>query len=99
MIIAVLQGLYELVGLGAFLGGYFFDIRWLLIVGGCLIVLDDVIEIGMGILHPLVPVILSAVLAVVMSPWYVGIFWASAAFKVLGVPASLRKIFFPRRFT
>jgi hypothetical protein len=48
--IAFIQGLFELVGLGGFLVGYFADIWWLMMLGGCLVVLDDVIEIGMGIL-------------------------------------------------
>jgi len=96
--IVFIQGLFELVGLGGFLVGYFSDIWWLMMVGGCLVVLDDVIEIGMGILNPLFPVLLAIVLAFFLTPWYVGVFWASAAFKVLGTPISLRKVFTPRRF-
>lgn len=29
---------------------------------------------------------------------YVGVFWASAAFKVVGIPVSFTKVFTPRRF-
>ena len=96
--IVFIQGLFELVGLVGFLFGYFAEVWWLMVVGGCLIVLDDVIEIGMGILNPLFPVVFAVVLAVFMTPWYVGMFWASAAFKVLGIPTSLKKLFTPRRF-
>jgi len=93
-----IQGIFELVGLGGFLFGYFADIWWLLVLGGCLVVLDDVIEIGMGILNPLFPVLLAIVLAIFFTPWYVGVLWASAAFKVLNIPTSLRKVITPRRF-
>jgi hypothetical protein len=34
--IAFIQGLFELVGLGGFLVGYFADIWWLMMLGGCL---------------------------------------------------------------
>lgn len=92
-----LQGLFDLVGLGGFLGGYFAKIWWLMVLGGCLVVLDDIIEMGLGILNPLFPIVLAVFLASLLSPWYVGVFWASAAFKVLGIPTSLRKVFTPRR--
>jgi hypothetical protein len=96
--IAFIQGLFKLVGLGGFLVGYFADIWWLMMLGGCLVVLDDVIEMGMGILNPFFPILFAIVLANLLTPWYVGVFWASAAFKVLGIPISLIKVFAPRRF-
>ena len=98
VVIIFIQGLFELVGLGGFLFGYFADIWWLLLLGGCLIVLDDIIEIGLDILNPLFPLLLAIILAFIFTPWYVGVFWASAGFKVLGIPTSLRKVIAPRRF-
>ncbi len=95
--IILLQGLFELLGLAAFLAGYFGDVWWLMMAGGVLVVLDDVIEMAMGILNPLFPLLLAAVLTVVLTPWYVGIFWASAAFKVLGIPTSLLKVAAPAK--
>ena len=67
--VAFVQGLFELAGLGSFLIGYFGDIC-------CLVVLDDIIEMSMGVLNPLFP----------------------AAFKVLGIPTSLKKVFTPKQF-
>ncbi len=93
--IAFIQGLFELIGIVGFLAGYFVEIWWLMILGGCLIILDDIIEIVTGILNPGFPVMLAIFLAALISPWYVGIFWASAAFKVLGIPISIRKVFMP----
>lgn len=93
--VLVVQGLFELLGLGGFLAGFFLDIAWLMVTGGILVVLDDVIEIAMGILNPLLPILLAVVLAVILTPWYVGIFWASSAFKVLNIPTSFRKVFTP----
>lgn len=96
-IIIVTQGLVELLGLGAFLAGYFADIWWLMMAGGILVVLDDILEMAMGILNPLFPLLLAVALAVVLAPWYVGVFWASAAFKVLGIPTSLLKVAAPEK--
>ena len=96
--VIVLQGSLELFGLLGFLTGFFSDVWWLVIAGGCLVVVDDVIEIGLGILNPTVPVLLAIFLAVVMTPWYLGVFWASAVFKILNVPAALMKMFAPRAF-
>ena len=95
--IIIIQGLFELLGLGGFLSGYFADIWWLMVLGGCLVVIDDVIEIAMGVLNPIFPILLAIALAIFISPWYVGIFWASAAFKVLGIPTSIKKVFTPQR--
>ena len=96
--VCVIQGLVELLGLSAFLAGFFLNIGSLMILGGGLVVLDDIVEMVLGVLNPLFPVVLAGVLAVVFTPWYVGVFWASAAFKVLGVPTAFVKIFSPGRF-
>ena len=95
--IIILQGLFEIIGLGSFFIGFFIELRLLMIIGGILVVLDDVIEISIGILNPLFPVILAVVLAIIFTPWYVGVFWASATFKVLGIPSSIIKIFAPHK--
>jgi len=52
LMIIIGQGLFELIGLGCFLFGYFSQI-------------------------------------------YVGVFWASAGLKVLGIPTALKKVFRP----
>ena len=95
--VGIVQGLFELLGLIAFLAGYFSDIKWLMVTGGVLVVLDDIIELGMGILNPTFPILLAVVLALIFTPWYVGVFWSSAGFKVLNIPTSLMKVFAPRR--
>ncbi len=95
--VCFLQGAFELLGLTGFLIGYFMDIGWLMILGGVLIVADDVVEVFQGILNPLFPVVFAVALAFWFTPWWVGVFWASAGWKVLGVPTALRKIFTPRR--
>lgn len=67
--IVFIQGLFELVGLCSFFVGYFADIWWLMIVGGCLVILDDVIEISMGILNPLFPVIFATFDGIKVGEW------------------------------
>ena len=96
--VCFLQGAFELLGLSGFLVGYFTDIGWLMVLGGLFIVADDVVEVFQGILNPLFPVLLAVALAFLIVPWYVGVFWASAGFKVLGLPNALQKTFTPRRF-
>ena len=96
-VVVFVQGLFELVGLASFLIGYLGDIWWLMVVGGCLVVLDDIIEVSMGILNPLFPILLASILAIVFTPWYMGVFWASAAFKVLGIPTALKKVLTPKQ--
>lgn len=96
-VVVFMQGIFELVGLGSFLIGYFGDIWWLMMLGGCLVMLDDTIDMATGVLKPLFPVALAILLAIVLTPWYVGVFWASAAFKVLGIPASLKMVFAPKQ--
>ena len=93
--VVVGQGAFELAGLGAFLAGFFFDLGWVMVLGGVAIIVDDLVEMAMGVLNPLFPVILAVVLAVLVTPWYVGVFWSSAAFKVFGIPGSLTKVFSP----
>ena len=96
--VCFLQGAIELLGLTGFLVGYFMEMGWLMILGGVLVVADDVVEVLQGILNPLVPVLLAIALAFVFTPWYVGVFWASAGIKILGVPTAFQKVFSPRRF-
>lgn len=96
--VVVAMGLFELAGLGCFLVGYFGGVTWLMIVGGLMVVLDDAVQIMWGILKPQFPVVLAVALAILVRPWYVGVFWASAAFKILGIPRNLVMIFAPHRF-
>lgn len=94
--ILIVQGLWELLGLIAFFSGYILDISWLMFTGGILIVLEDIIEMALGILHPLFPILLAVILAIIFTPWYVGVFWASGSFKIFGIPTSLKKVFSPK---
>lgn len=97
VVVVFVQGLFEIVGIGSFLSGFFAHIYWLMVLGGCLVVIDDITQVAMGILNPLFPSLLALILAVIISPLYVGVFWASASFKILGIPTSLRKLFTPKR--
>ncbi len=95
--VIVIQGLFEVTGLFGFIFGFFFDISWLMIISGILLVLDDIIEIALKTLNPVFPILLAIALAIIISPWYVGVFWASAVFKIIGVPTSLKKIISPKK--
>lgn len=91
--------LLETLALGAFLFGYFASIGWLLLLGGVFVVLDDVISILLGVLNPIFPIGFAVLLSFFFTPWYVGVFWASAGFSLLDLPSNLVKIFAPGRVT
>ena len=95
--ILMVQGIVELLGVGAFVIGYFIDIWWIMVAGGLVMVVDDVCDMSLGILNPLFPVVFAIALAMIIDPWYVGIFWSLACFKFLGIPGALVKIFVPHR--
>ena len=61
-------------------------------------VLDDIIEVVMGVLQPFFPIVFAIALAIILSPWYVGVFWSSAAFKALNIFTILKKVLTPSRF-
>src|SRR3989304_4398137 len=96
LIVIRLQGLLELTGVLGFMCGYFLEYYWIMVAGGIIVVADVLIEMGLGVLKPLFPIILAIVLALIISPWYVGIFWSSAAFKIFGIPNSINKILRPQ---
>ena len=98
VVIFVVHGLVQLIGLGAFLTGFFMDVGWLTMLGGSLVVLDDVVPIALGVLNPGFPVVLAVVLALFLTPWYMGVFWASAGCMVLEVPTAFIKVVAPKRF-
>ena len=95
--ISIAQGLLELLGIGGFLVGYSTNIWWIMIAGGSVMVLDDIYQISVGILNPLFPIALAGVLAMLIDPWYVGIFWSLACLKLLDIPGALVKILAPHK--
>ena len=94
-VLIVIWGLVELLGVSAFLAGFFLDITWLMVAGGCLSVLDDIVQIALGVLNPGLPIVAGVALAYIFTPWYVGVFWSSAGLKVMNIPTALMKIFTP----
>lgn len=97
--LVILEGLFEITGLGGFLVGFFLNINWLMIAGGILVVLDNSIDFPLEVSKKvLFRAIVVVVLAIMIKPWYVGIFWASSVFRVISIQTSLRKIFLPNGF-
>jgi hypothetical protein len=95
--IMIVQGLVELLGVGGFVVWYLTDMWWVMVVGGLVMVLDDICDVSLGTLNPLFPVVFAIVLAMIIDPWYVGVFWSLACFKFLDMPGALAKIFVPHR--
>ena len=90
------KGVVELGGLVLFVGGYFTGISQLTVVGGLVLVVNDIADVFMGILNPIFPVILAIALAIFLHPWYIGVFWASAVNNALNIPTNIIRIFNPR---
>lgn len=82
----------ELFALLAFIAGYFADLYLLMLIGGILLVIQDIFSMVQGILNPIFPIILAIVLAMVFTPWYVGVFWSVAASTILNIPTDIRRL-------
>jgi hypothetical protein len=95
--ISIAQGLLDLLGIGGFLVGFFTNIWWIMIAGGLVMVLDDIYQMLVGILNPLFPIAFAIVLAILIDPWYVGIFWSLACLKFLDIPGALAKLVAPHK--
>jgi len=93
-----LYALLELLSLTAFLVGFFGNISWLSILGGTFLLFDDVMSMLSGVLNPLFPFVLSVLLAISIDPWYMGVFWSAAAFKILNIPTNISVILRPERY-
>ena len=96
--IVIIQGAIGIIGLAAFLVGFFQDISLLMIVGGTSLVIDDILSILSRALNPIVPVILTVSLAIVFEPWYEGVFWASASFAAWDYKVNWWKLTAPKTF-
>jgi len=83
----------------AFLIGVLASMPWLMMIGGIVLVVRDVVGVLLGVLSPGFPIILAIILAIFVNPWFVGVFWASAVFALLGLPFHLRQALFPRATT
>ncbi|HDQ41588.1 MAG TPA: hypothetical protein ENN39_11245 [Desulfonatronum sp.] len=92
-----IQGAFELTALIFFFSGYFGGSSWLMILGGIMLVADNLMTILLGLATPLLPLGVSALLALVIVPWYAGVFLGCSIFTLLGVPNSARKLWNPER--
>lgn len=82
----------ELFALFAFIIGYFTNFYPLMIVGGVLLIIQDIFSMAQGILKPLGPIMLAIILGFVFTPWYVGVIWSVAVFMLLDIPTDLRRL-------
>lgn len=92
-----LQGAFELTAVILFFVGYLGGPDWLLILGGVMLIVDNLTTIALGLTTPLLPVGLAALLALIVQPWYAGIFLGCAVFTLLGLPNSIRKLWDPEQ--
>lgn len=88
-----LQSIIGLLSLASFIYGFFAGQTVVAIVGGIILILQDLIAIWLGILKPAVPIILAVILALLIRPWYFGVFWSSTVFQIFNVPLYLKILF------
>lgn len=84
--IIIFKCVFMLFSIILFLIGFFKNIVWLSILGGFLIVVYDILDMSAGFLKPLFPIVFAIMLASVVKPWYMGVFWASAVWHIIGFP-------------
>jgi len=88
-------GLVNLLALASFLVGFFTNTKPATIGGGTIVVLADLIAMWGGFLNPFLPTVLAIIGAIVIRPWYIGVFWASAIFAMLSIPHYLNLLLRP----
>jgi membrane-bound ClpP family serine protease len=91
--IIILQGLSTLIGIIGFFYGYFIGIKWLMMLGGIILIIEDILSVASGGLNPIFPIMFAIVLSFLFTPWYVGVFWSIAVFAVFDIPTAIYKIF------
>jgi len=87
--------LVNLLALASFLVGFFTNTKPATIGGGTIVVLADLIAMWGGFLNPFLPTVLAIIGAIVIRPWYIGVFWASAIFAMLSIPHYLNLLLRP----
>jgi len=92
-----IQGILEL-SVILFIIGIIIQSPVLIMIGGILMLINDIIGMAVGALNPTFPILLAIVLALIIKPWYVGIFWSMAIFNVISIPTALMKIFRTKSF-
>lgn len=95
-------GFFQILGLFLFIYGSFISSPTLAISGGIIMLLEVYLAITSGAdrFGPFLFFAIVGVLVVISLsiPWYFGVFWSVAIFKVINIPTNLRKIFNPASF-
>jgi len=74
--------------IGVFIGS---EILWF--IAGLIMAIEDILSMLSGELKPTFPIIVATIGAVIINPWYLGIFWSIEIFALLGVPTSFIALF------
>ena len=87
------QIILNISGVGLFLSGWYFGNPTIMIAGGVIMVVDDIMTVFSGAMNIMGPAIAWAVAAFFLSPWWYSLFWSALVFNVMNVPGSIIKIF------
>lgn len=86
------KSLLNLVALCLFLVGNIYSNTILIIIGGSGMILFSFI-LYHKFLNPLIAIILGVFLALIMSPWYLGVFWAVSIYIMFQIITLLHNLF------
>jgi hypothetical protein len=92
------QGFIQLAGVISFFIGVFFDNSTLTLIGGLVVTVVYLLEMAYAPSNPILPIFLSIILAGVLDPWYLGVFWALALLSSINTFHNVRKMLNPSFF-
>lgn len=87
-----IQGVLELSGPILFFAGILAEETSLIIAGGILMFILDILTTFLGVLNPFVIIIFGVFLGFIIDPWWYGVFWVFCIFFIINIPNAIRKI-------
>ncbi|MCK0110101.1 hypothetical protein MWU58_12410 [Flavobacteriaceae bacterium S0825] len=87
-----LKSFLNVVALCLFLAGNIYSNTILIIIGGSAMILVSFI-LYRQFLNPLIAIVLGVFLALIMSPWYLGVFWAVSIYLMFQIITLLHNLF------
>jgi len=87
-----IKSLLNLIALCLFLFGNVYSNTSLIIIGGCGMIVFSFI-LYHQFLNPLIAIVLGIFLALILSPWYLGVFWAVSVYLIFQIVTLLHSLF------
>ncbi|WP_347925054.1 hypothetical protein [Pontimicrobium sp. SW4] len=92
-----IKNLLNLVALCLFLTGNIYSNTYLIIIGGCGMIVFSFI-LYHQFLNPLIAIVLGIFLMFILSPWYLSVFWAVSIYLIFQIVTLLHSLFTKKDF-